>query len=69
MKNLLLLSLFYLITTFTFAQQSQENAGGNTTPPSSKWFEKVNMRGYAQARYNRLLETNPFLKCEQCDRS
>ena len=69
MKNLLLLSLFYLITTFAIAQQSQENAGGNTAPASSKWFDKVNIRGYAQVRYNRLLETNPLLKCEQCDRS
>lgn len=69
MKNLLLLSLFYLITTFAIAQQSQENAGGNTAPASSKWFDKVNVRGYAQVRYNRLLETNPLLKCEQCDRS
>tara|TARA_R110002049_G_scaffold102485_1_gene247987 strand:+ start:352 stop:1560 length:1209 start_codon:yes stop_codon:yes gene_type:complete len=69
MKNLLLLSLFYLITTFAIAQQSQENAGGNTALASSKWFDKVNVRGYAQVRYNRLLETNPLLKCEQCDRS
>lgn len=30
---------------------------------------KLQMRGYAQVRYNRLLETNPDLKCEQCDRS
>lgn len=30
---------------------------------------KLRMRGYAQVRYNRLLETNPDLKCEQCDRS
>lgn len=27
------------------------------------------MRGYTQIRYNRLLETNPNLKCEQCDKS
>ncbi|MCC7246785.1 MAG: hypothetical protein IT269_13960, partial [Saprospiraceae bacterium] len=29
----------------------------------------INIRGYTQVRYNRLLETNPDLKCEQCDRS
>ncbi|MBM3412380.1 MAG: porin [Bacteroidetes bacterium] len=34
-----------------------------------KWFESVNLRGYAQARYNRLFETNSQLKCKQCDRS
>lgn len=34
-----------------------------------KWYDKLSIRGYAQVRYNRLLETNPKLKCEQCDRS
>jgi hypothetical protein len=34
-----------------------------------KWYENFSIRGYAQVRYNRLLETNPQLKCEQCDRS
>ena len=37
--------------------------------PSKKWYETISIRGYVQARYNRLLETNPDLKCEQCDRS
>ncbi|MBL7825281.1 MAG: hypothetical protein JNJ57_01530 [Saprospiraceae bacterium] len=35
----------------------------------SKWYDKISIRGYSQFRYNRLLETNPDLKCEQCDRS
>ena len=35
---------------------------------SKKWYDLISMRGYAQVRYNRLLETNPDLKCEQCDR-
>jgi len=34
-----------------------------------QWFESFSIRGYAQTRYNRLLETNPNLGCEQCDRS
>ena len=29
----------------------------------------ISLRGYAQVRYNKLLETNPNLGCEQCDRS
>jgi hypothetical protein len=33
------------------------------------WYEKINLRGYGQVRYNRLFETNADLKCEQCDRS
>ena len=34
-----------------------------------KWFELINIRGYTQIRYNKLLETNSNLGCEQCDRS
>ena len=34
-----------------------------------KWYDEIALRGYMQVRYNRLLETNPKLKCEQCDRS
>ena len=46
----------------------------DTTPKSNtevkkQWFESFSIRGYLQVRYNRLLETNPQLKCEQCDRS
>lgn len=36
---------------------------------ADKWYDKVSIRGYVQLRYNRLLETNPDLGCEQCDRS
>ncbi len=41
----------------------------STKAPEKKWFESINIRGYVQVRYNRLLETNPDLNCEQCDRS
>lgn len=54
------------------AGQSQPAADTTSRPrPSTerKWFEAISIRGYAQLRYNRLLETNPDLKCEQCDRS
>lgn len=36
---------------------------------SPQWYETFSIRGYAQFRYNRLLETNENLGCEQCDRS
>jgi hypothetical protein len=39
------------------------------TEKPKKWFESFSIRGYAQVRYNRLFETNPDLKCEQCDKS
>jgi hypothetical protein len=35
----------------------------------SPWYEKIQLRGYVQLRYNGLLETNPDLKCDQCDKS
>ncbi|MCK6610985.1 MAG: OprO/OprP family phosphate-selective porin [Bacteroidia bacterium] len=40
-----------------------------TPENSKKWFETISIRGYTQIRYNRLLETNESLNCEQCDRS
>lgn len=33
------------------------------------WYQVIQLGGYVQARYNRLLETNPNLGCEQCDAS
>ncbi len=37
--------------------------------PKKKWYDLISIRGYVQIRYNRLLETNPHLTCEQCDKS
>jgi hypothetical protein len=61
------LYLFYfaLLQSFSFLTQND-----SLKPQTSKkWYENVSIRGYVQTRYNRLLETNPDLKCEQCDRS
>jgi phosphate-selective porin len=33
------------------------------------WYDRLTFRGYAQLRYNRLLETNEKLACSTCDRS
>jgi hypothetical protein len=46
----------------------------DSTQPSAPaarkaWYERLSLRGYAQIRYNRLLETNSELTCPQCDRS
>ncbi|GAB2612579.1 porin [Belliella aquatica] len=38
-------------------------------PLKKGWFETIQLRGYAQLRYNRLFETNPNLSCDQCDKS
>lgn len=51
---------------------AQETAKQSLEKPEQKekeWFNSFKIRGYAQVRYNRLLETNPDLGCEQCDKS
>jgi hypothetical protein len=63
MRKTVFATIFVAMSACAFAQ---------TKPAESspkKWFEKIQLRGYAQLRYNRLFETNPALKCEQCDRS
>jgi hypothetical protein len=57
------LTILLLISFLTQAQI--QPASEKKTP----WYESFSIRGYVQARYNRLLETNAQLKCEQCDRS
>ncbi len=61
-----ILAMLLLATSALFGQ-SADTLKKET--PSKKWFENIALRGYVQARYNRLLETNPDLRCEQCDRS
>ncbi len=40
-----------------------------TEEKKKNWYDVFSLRGYAQFRYNRILETNPELKCDQCDKS
>ncbi|GAA4373332.1 porin [Hymenobacter koreensis] len=62
----LLICLLLLAAGPAFGQETDTL---DQAPSAKKWFETFNIRGYAQVRYNRLLETNPDLQCEQCDRS
>lgn len=58
------------IPRIIFARQSANNDTTTKVVQKKKqWYETFAIRGYAQARYNRLLETNNNLGCEQCDRS
>jgi Phosphate-selective porin O and P len=41
----------------------------DSTATDRPWYDRLSIRGYAQFRYNRLLETNNLLKCPTCDRS
>ena len=44
-------------------------AAAATPARARQWYERLSLRGYAQIRYNRLLESNEELTCQQCDRS
>jgi hypothetical protein len=63
MRKTVFATIFVAMSAYALAQTKP----AETLP--KKWFEKISLRGYTQLRYNRLLETNPALKCEQCDRS
>lgn len=63
--------LVLLLASF-YASEAQTTDTLNTPPVNkrpSEWYRNINIRGYAQLRYNQLFETNPDLQCEQCDRS
>lgn len=66
-KGLGILMICCIINVKTIAQFVASDI--KKEAPSKKWYEKISLRGYTQIRYNRLLETNEKLKCEQCDRS
>jgi Phosphate-selective porin O and P len=51
------------------AQKTEEVISTASKGEKKNWFDNFSIRGYMQVRYNRLLETNENLKCEQCDRS
>ena len=60
-----LIPAFVLLSTIGRGQTDTTIAA----PPEKKWFDTFSIRGYSQVRYNRLLETNEDLGCEQCDKS
>jgi phosphate-selective porin len=68
MKGYFLCALLCCTTMFCNAQTPRKDSSANKTT-FKKWYDNISIRGYVQVRYNRLLETNKNLKCEQCDRS
>jgi hypothetical protein len=67
MKGLISASLLLVLSTQIQAQQPADTT--RQQGRLANWYEKINIRGYMQLRYNRLLETNSNLQCDQCDRS
>jgi hypothetical protein len=63
-------TLFTMLTLNLIAQSDTVKPIGKTeVSAKTNWYDNFQIRGYLQVRYNRLLETNPDLKCEQCDKS
>jgi hypothetical protein len=48
---------------------AQDTAAAPADTAERRWYERLSLRGYVQARYNRIGRTNPDLACAQCDRS
>lgn len=66
-----------LLLCFSYSAFSQDNAPLTRAEVqkmidqkyANEWYNKINIRGYSQIRYNRLLETNKDLTCSACDKS
>lgn len=67
---LALLSTPYFVAAQTTVTDTTTSPKPEQAAPKKKaWYELMKAGGYTQVRYNRLLETNPNLKCDQCDKS
>lgn len=75
--KLFLALLIVSVSTLSYASNENDVLDKDTLPSNTPkpadikkhWFESFSIRGYVQVRYNRLLETNSQLKCDQCDKS
>jgi phosphate-selective porin len=71
-KGLLILSLGLGLNFQANAQTDSTQVKKEEVPAPvvhKNWYESISIRGYAQVRYNGLLQTNDKLGCEQCDKS
>lgn len=57
-----------IVCLYTFNSFGQSGSNSNNGQ-QQEWYQKINLRGYAQLRYNGLIQSNPDLTCEQCDKS
>ncbi|WP_418264126.1 porin [Flavobacterium faecale] len=69
MKKIIFSLVMLLFMAITAQSQSVTETPKTSAVSSKKWFETISLRGYMQVRYNKLLETNSDLGCEQCDKS
>lgn len=57
------------LTFFSLDAAAQQDTIDSKERYKKRWYDRFSINGYAQVRYNRLLETNPLLKNEQGDKS
>jgi len=67
--RILLVFTFACVLLSASAQAPTEPKPEEQVVKKSNWYDNISLKGYLQVRYNRLLETNEQLKCEQCDKS
>lgn len=61
-----------IVSFGAFARSTEGDSLLSKTPEPAvqkAWYDKIQLRGYAQLRYNGLIESNPDLGCSQCDKS
>ncbi|MEY3048023.1 MAG: hypothetical protein RL365_61 [Bacteroidota bacterium] len=63
------MKIIYFILFLLLAIKVSSQTTKDSIQKSVKWYDKIQIRGYAQVRYNGLLQTNEDLECEQCDKS
>jgi hypothetical protein len=63
------MKVLYFMVFLLLAIRVSAQTTKDSIQKSEKWYDKIQIRGYAQVRYNGLLQTNEDLECEQCDRS
>jgi hypothetical protein len=61
--------LFLVITIVCCCSLHSTAQTSSQDTQKEEWYQKIKLRGYAQVRYNGLIQSNPDLTCEQCDKS
>lgn len=61
--------LSIILISLCSLQASAQTDSVQAPKPAKKWYDSYSIKGYAQVRYNRLMESNENLRCDQCDKS
>jgi hypothetical protein len=63
------MKVLYFMVFLLLAIRVSAQTTKDSIQKTEKWYDKIQIRGYAQVRYNGLLQSNEDLECEQCDKS